>query len=382
MRMTALIAWAALSAGCEQLGARIGNWLGERPPDPPPAVSPYVLLDRDAVEKAGIATAPFDEQPVETSLVTGGRVAFDDQRVSHVFSPVNGRVTKIDVDLGQRVAKNDHLATIVSPDLGTASSDVTKADAQLLAAEHNFTRKKALRASKAASDADYEAAQDAYRQALAEKARAVQKLALLDSGGTQVSQGYELLAPIDGEVIARMTNPGVDVAGQYSNSGNAQELFTIGELDQVWVLADVYEDDIARVSEGAAVSVTSLARPGKTFEGSVDWISGSLDPTTRTARVRCTLKNPHRQLKPDMWTTVRIATPEKRAPAVPRSALVHIGEGQFVFVESGEEDGKSRYERMHVSADERVDGPFVPIVHGLLEKGMKVVVHGTEALTR
>ena len=91
----------------------------------------------------------------------------------------------------------------------------------------------------------------------------------------------------------RNINPGIEVQGQYSG-GATQELFTIGEIDKVWVLADLYEMDLARVQVGAPAAVTVVAYPDKVFEGKVDWVSGMLDPTTRTAKVRCTFDNPDR----------------------------------------------------------------------------------------
>ena len=89
-----------------------------------------------------------------------------------------------------------------------------------------------------------------------------------------VSQGYTLTSPIDGELIARAVNPGIEVQGQYGG-GTAVELFTVGELDKVWVLADVYEMDIARVKVGSKVQGKIVTYKGRVFEGTVDWVSGA-----------------------------------------------------------------------------------------------------------
>ena len=277
-------------------------------------------------------------------MATTGRVTFDDQRVAHVYSPVTGRVVSVDAALGQRLKRGAPLATIVSPSIGQWSSDLHKADADLIAAEHDFKRKTGAPRGEGRRAADYEASEDAYRQAKAEKERAEQKAHLLRRGGASaVSQGYTLTTPIDGEVIARAAQPRHRGAGAVRQRRRAVELFTVGELDKVWVLADVYEQDLARVAVGAKVTVKRLAYPDKTFEGTVDWVSGALDPATRTAHVRCVFDNPDRLLKPEMYANVRIAASQARtALAVPRSAVVHLGEQAVVYAQSGSARGRAR----------------------------------------
>jgi cobalt-zinc-cadmium efflux system membrane fusion protein len=334
-----------------------------------------VTLTPDEVKAAGIQVIPFADRPVETAIRASGRIAWDDLRVAHIFSPVTGRVTQISAGLGERVHKGAALSTIVSPDIGQWSSDMGKASADLIAAEHDFKRKRELLDLKAVARADYEASEDTYRQAKAEMDRAQQKIAMLRSGGANfVSQSFSLTSPIEGEVIARMVNPGLEIQGQYDN-GNTTELFTVGERDTMWLMSDVYEADVARVAIGAKVSVTTLAVPGKAFEGTVDWISGALDPSTRTVQVRCTLANPDKLLKPDMYATGQIVVPETDALAVPRAAVVHYGEQQVVFAQVG----PGRFARMPVKADERAEGDWVPVTHGL-EKGAMIVSSGASAL--
>src|SRR5262249_42765238 len=128
---------------------------------------------------------------------------------------------------------------------------------------------------------------------------------------------FLLRAPVAGEVIARNVNPGTEVNAQSSG-----ELFTVGSLDQGWVLAAVFEVDLPQVRVGGPVAVSVVAWPDRKFEGRIDWISGALDPATRTARVRCTLANPDRALKPEMYATAAIAVPKTRALAIPRAALL------------------------------------------------------------
>jgi cobalt-zinc-cadmium efflux system membrane fusion protein len=339
-------------------------------------------LTAEQIRVAQIETAPAAEHSVDEVVATTGRVTFDDQRVAHVYSPVTGRVSSVDAALGQRVKRGAPLATIVSPEVGQWSSDLHKADADLIAAGHDFKRKSELFAVNAVAQADYEASEDTYRQAKAEKERAEQKASLLRQGiASGVSQGYTLTTPIDGEVIARALNPGIEVQGQY-DTGNAVELFTVGELNKVWVLADVYESDLGRVASGAKVEVKVLAYPGKTFEGVVDWVSGALDPATRTAHVRCVFDNPDRLLKPEMYANVRIVASQPRtALAIPRTAVVHLGEQTVVYAQAAQRgpDGRTRFDLMPVSIDDAIEGAYVPVQHGL-EPGATIVTRGTQAL--
>ncbi len=251
MKRALFVALAAGAVGCS--GADAGtNVASEAPPD-------EVWLTPDQVKDAHIEMEPLADRPVGGVLRAAGRVTFDDLRVAHVFSPVTGRITKILAQPGQRVRKGQVLCILQSPDLGTAISDLAKAQAMLFQTEKDLKRQKELFEAHAASQRDVEAAEAAYLSAKAEMERAQRKAKLLrDAGLNTVTQEYELPSPIDGEVIMRGANPGLEVQGQYSG-GATVELFTIGELDKVWVIADVFEMDLPRVQKGNRVVVNVLA---------------------------------------------------------------------------------------------------------------------------
>jgi cobalt-zinc-cadmium efflux system membrane fusion protein len=339
----------------------------------PPAGEAW--LSQQQINDAKIVVEDVADKPVGGALVTSGKVTFDDLRVSHVFSPVTGRVTTILANPGQRVKKGQGLAVIVSPDLGTAFSDLEKAKADFDAAERDYRRQKELFENHAASQKDYETALNNFGKTKAELARAQQKARLLSRGNVDaVKQEYTVTSPIEGEVIARMTNPGVEVQGTYGG-GNAPELFTVGELDRVWVLADVFEMDLAQVKRDQRVTVKVVAYP-EIFEGHVEWVSGQLDKDSRTAKVRCAIDNPRRLLKPEMYATVSIAVAEQRALAIPRGALLRLGDQTVVFVEKGKTPrGELRFERRPIAVDEEEGGDFLPVTHGL-ERGERIVTSG------
>jgi cobalt-zinc-cadmium efflux system membrane fusion protein len=365
--MAAALAAAAAAAGCESKAAT--------PPRPEPPEG-EVWMTGDQVRDAHVHVEPVVNRPVGNEVVTSGKVTFDDLRVSHVYSPVTGRVTRILADPGQRVKKDAALAFILSPDVGNAFADLAKAQADLIAAEHDFRRQQELYQAHAGSQRDFESAQDNYRKSKAEMERARRKAALFRRAPTDdVTQGFTLRTPIEGEVITRSVNPGAEVQGQYSG-GTAVELFTIGELDEIWVMADVFEMDLGRVHMDAPVTAKVVAYPDKTFTGRIDYISGALDPTARTARVRCSIVNPLRELKPEMYATVTIGVPGKPVPAVARSAVLHISEQTVVFVQSGQaSDGRFRFARRVVAVDESEGADYVAVVRGLVP-GERVVSSG------
>ena len=339
-----------------------------------------VWLSREQLDSQQMRIGVVREEEIATTLDAPGRIAFDDLRVAHVFAPVPGRVVKIDAAPGQHVRKGDPLLEIESPDVGAALADVGKAEADLAASERELRRQRELVEAHAAAQRELEQAQNAYERARAELARAKRRADLFRTRGVdRVTQRFALRSPIDGEVIARTANPGVDVQGQLSG-GAAPELFTVGSLDSVWVYADVYEADLARVKQGAPVQVKVIAYPDRTFAARIEWISSVLDPVTRTARLRCTLANPDRALLPEMYATVSVATSARKALVVPRSAVLHVGEERVVFVQSGTtENGLLRFQRRRVVVEES-EGEQVPVVSGL-QAGDAVVVSGALLLS-
>jgi cobalt-zinc-cadmium efflux system membrane fusion protein len=340
-----------------------------------------VWLTAQQIRDAKVQVEPIGQHAVGNEIVTSGKVSFDDLRVAHIFSPVTGRVKRILAEPGERVKKGAPLAAIESPDVGNAFADYGKAQADLIAAEHDFRRQKELFEAHAGSQRDYESAEDNFGKAKAEMDRARQKARLFRGGGTDaVTQEFVLRAPIEGQVIARAVNPGAEVQGQYSG-GTAVELFTVGELDSVWVFADVFEMDLARVRKDAPVSIKVVAYPDKAFAGKVDWISDALDPTARTARVRCSLPNPGRELKPEMYATVAISVAAPSVPALPRAALLRIGDQTVVFVQNGDApDGRVKFARRIVAVNEDEGADYVPIVRGV-NRGDQVVTSGAILLS-
>jgi cobalt-zinc-cadmium efflux system membrane fusion protein len=375
-RMVAILltALVAGSAGCHRSQSPAEVAQPQRPEG-------EVWLTPQQVLDAKIEVQPIEPRDVDDTILTAGTITLDDLRTGHVFSPVTGRVITILAGLGQRVSAGAPLAVIESPDIGNAVSDVHKAQADLIAADHDVKRKKALYEAKAGPLADLEAASDTYRRAQAELERPSKKEELLRvANANTVTQQYTLPSPVGGEVLLRNINPGVEVQGQYSG-GASVELFTIGELDKVWVLGELYEMDIARVKKGAPATVRVVAYPGKVFKGTVDWVSGALDPNTRTAKVRCTFDNPDKLLRPMMYASVQISVDQEKTLAIPRNALLRLDQTTAVFLETGEGDGHVAFRKVVINVDEGEGSPWLVVRNGL-STGQKLVVNGAILLSQ
>lgn len=363
-----LISWLALLGGCSSSSA------STTVQPLPPAGEAWLSLAQ--LTEAKIDVALVAEREIAMQVKALGKVAFEDSRLQHVFSPVTGRVVKINAQLGQRVKKGDPLVTIESPDIGEASADLDKANAELVVAQRELARQKELVEANAGVRRDLEAAEAEYRKAKAETERARKKMWLLQQGGIDtITQTFVLRARIDGEVIARNVHPGMEVQGQYGG-GDSTELFTIGEADVVWVYADVFEMDIGRVQVGAPVRIKAVAHPDKVFEGKVEWVAQALDPATRTVKVRCTLSNAERLLLPEMHATVEIEADARKVLALPRAAILRMGEQSVVFVEAGEApNGGKRFERRPVVVEEADGDGWAPVKRGI-SAGERAVVSG------
>ena len=348
---------------------------------PPTAPAGEIWLTAAQNRQTQLQVEAVAEHAVGGVVQTVGRLTFDDRRVSHVFSPLNGRVTRLLVDPGQRVKAGQTLALIDSPDLGSALSDARKADAALVAADKEFARQKELYEAHAGARRDLESAEANYHVAVAERDRAQQRASSLYAPNAQgVSQGFQLKSPIAGEVIARSMNPGTEIQGQYGG-GTALELFTIGELDQLWLVADLYEVDLFRVTVGSPLEITVAGYPGNPIRAKVEWISGALDPATRTAKFRCSIPNPRRVLKPEMFAQVAIQVEPAHALAVPRSAVTRIGNQTFAYVDLGvTADGTRRFSCRPVQVDEQISGELLPVKAGL-KAGETVVTKGSMVLS-
>jgi cobalt-zinc-cadmium efflux system membrane fusion protein len=210
--------------------------------------------------------------------------------VSHLGPRTEGYATEILADLGAEVEPGDLLAVLESPEVGAVRADLTESRTVLEIAEENYARIVRLEAQGITSRRDVLDAQADLRRAEAALLRAEQELAAL---GATEGEGADFFvrAPFAGVVVERHAVRGEVV-------GPTDRMFTVAELDHLWIELDIYERDLSRVAVGQRVVVMAPAVPAKSFEGEVAYLAGILDPVRRTVDARVNVANPARDLRP------------------------------------------------------------------------------------
>lgn len=264
-----------------------------------------------------------------------GSVAYNSFQTTPVITQVGGPVSRILVSPGDVVQKGQTLLEVASPDYAQARTTFLKARDALSLAEKSYERSQDLYAHHAIAQADLQQAESTRNQAQADLQAAEQALKVLGiSDPDALAKGpasaeIPVLAPIGGEIVERLVAP-----GQVIQPG-ATQCFTISDMRTVWVLANVYQQDLGYVHPGDPVEIRTDAYPD-VFRGRISYIAPAVDPTTRTLQVRIVTDNPGERLKKDMYVTasVRAATIPK-ALAVPDAAVLRDAENMpFVYVEA------------------------------------------------
>ena len=329
--------------------------------DPPQKDQPL------AAAAATIKTVAPEYRQRATVLDTNGKVQFDEERLVRVNAPLTGRVVEVLARPGEVVEPGHRLLLLDSPDLGAAKSDYAKAVSDLERSEKAFNLARDLFEVKAISEREIRDAENDYRKAAAEKERAASRLLALGLTQAQLSNVVSredtstqivVRAPRGGVIVERNVTPGQAVT--FGQSDTPTNLFVIADLADMWVVADIYEPDVPKVRLGQVVTITLPCCPGERFEGKVSYISDSVDPQTRTVKVRAVVSNRARQLKAEMFVKAAIETGSSTVLAIPPSA-VQFEEGQpFVVIDKG----NGGYERRPVKLGNDLDG-IVEVLAGI-----------------
>lgn len=320
---------------------------------------------------AVVKTVRVESRTVEDQLAIPARVQADPARVVRVYPPAGGRLLRVNVRPGDHVRKGEPVAVLESADVAQARADYAKAKAETERTHHAFDRAKLLFDHKVLSQREYEDADANYQEARSELERASDRLRVLGAPlqGSSSNQ-VALVAPRDGVVTDLGAAP-----GELSKStDNANPICTIADLAQVWVVGDVYEKDLAVVRRGEPVDITVAAFPDRHWTGKLAVISDTLDPQTRTLKARVVLSNSQRELKPEMFATIRVRRPLQQAIVVPSSALLREGGDTAVMVETT----PGKYERRLVTVSS-VNANSAVIASGL-KPGEIVVTEGAALL--
>ncbi|MFB9862432.1 efflux RND transporter periplasmic adaptor subunit [Rufibacter immobilis] len=264
-------------------------------------------------------------QTVTHQLQLVGKVALDEKKVFKIFPLVGGNVQTVKVELGDYVQKGQVLAVIRSSEVAEFEQQRIAATSALQVAQKNLQVAQDMLQAGLLSEQDFLAAQREKNIAQAEVQRMKQIFSIYSVGkGSE----YVVKAPAAGFVVEKNVNADMQI-----RSDNDANLFTISSLNEIWVMANVFESDIAKVKEGYTAQVTTLSYPDKVFHGKIDKIFNVLDPETRTMKVRVRLDNPDFSLKPEMFANIKIEYPEDRKLlAIPAHALVFDQTKNYVMV--------------------------------------------------
>lgn len=273
---------------------------------------------------------------ITNEISLSGEVSFDENKVIKIFPRSSGQVIESRVSLGDKVQKGQVLAVIRSADVAGSYSDLSTTAADISIAKRQMENAEGLYKNGIASEREYTEAKQNYEKALAARAK-IQSMMNINGGSrTNASGTYVLTSPISGFIVEKKVN-----AGSFIRQDMGDNLFTISDLKDVWVMANVFEADIPKVKEGYPVKVTTLAYPDKVFNGKVDRVSEVLDPENKALKVRVKLENAEMLLKPEMFTRVIVTNEESnKATSIPTSAVVEESGKTYVIIYNGNCDLK------------------------------------------
>ena len=296
-----------------------------------------VPIGEEAVARAGIKTTLVTATAGTSEIRLPGVVEPNAYKQVNVTPLVSGRVTQVSAELGAHVKRGQPIAQLYSPELAEAQTKYVAARAMLEAHDRELQRTQKLVEIGAASRQELERAHAAHTSQSADLEAARSRLLLLGipadtiaglSAGKSVGSTATIVAPLDGVVTERFANVGLNV-------DPSTKLFGIVDLATVWIVADVYEKDLPRVSVGASVTTTTAAYPDQLLDGRVSYIDPQVSATTRTAKVRIEVANPRGALRLGMYATVLVRTAAPGiAVSIPRSAIQQVGDRQLVYLKS------------------------------------------------
>jgi membrane fusion protein, heavy metal efflux system len=358
MAIVCLLVW--LLAGC-----------GETKGDPKAEAPPQTKVEHE--EDVNVVQTDHPEQfpsvaatdySSTSQIVATGTVAPDVARTVPVVSLATGRVVEVKARLGDTVKKGQVLLVVQSADIAGAFSDYRKAVADEKLANTQLERAKLLYDKGAISLNDMQVAEDAEDKAKVDVENTTEHLKVLGGNVDHPSAVVNLVAPISGVITDQQITNAAGVQGLSSPNP-----FTISDLSTVWIVCDVYENDLPNVRIGETAEIRLNAYPGKILTGRISNVSPVLDPTIRTSKVRIEVANPSGILRVGMFVTATFHGQKKEThAAVPASAVLHLHDRDWVYVPAGDK----KFRRVEVTGGRQLPGNLQEIVSGV-KAGQQVV---------
>ena len=342
------------------------------------------------LKSIGVQTAGEKDEVV---LHLTGKLVWNEDVTTNVFSPLAGRVASIKGARGQAVKVGDELARITSPDFGQAQADAVKSEADLALAKRVLERTRELLKQGVLPQKELDSAENAFDDAQSERDRAVERLAVWGGRGGDVNGAFALKAPMGGVIVDRNVQPGQEVRSDQMLAGMAvvaAPLFIISDPESLWVHLDVSEQDLSNLQVGQELEIRSRAYGGQVFPGALNVIGQSLNPETRTVVAKGTVANPKRLLKAQMYVDVNVITHVPKMPQVPIKAVflregkacVFVRKSDSVFemrqVTTAAEDAGHVFVSKGLTAGEEVVSEGALVLESLLDANTSTANAGAE----
>jgi cobalt-zinc-cadmium efflux system membrane fusion protein len=359
MAAACILVW--LTAGCG--GETKGDPKAEAPPQTKVEHEEDVnLVQTDHPEQFPLVAAT--DYSSTSQIVATGTVTPDVARTVPVVSLATGRVVEVKARLGDTVKKGQVLLVVQSADIAGAFSDYRKAVADEKLANTQLERAKLLYGKGAISLNDMQVAEDAEDKAKVDVENTTEHLKVLGGNINHPAAVVDIVAPISGVITDQQITNAAGVQGLSSPNP-----FTISDLSTVWIVCDVYENDLPNVHVGETAEIRLNAYPGKVLTGRISNVSPVLDPTIRTSKVRIEVANPFGILRVGMFVSATFHGQKKEThAAVPASAILHLHDRDWIYVPAGDK----KFRRVEVVSGQQLPGNLQEIVSGV-KAGQQVV---------
>ena len=313
-----------------------------------------VRIKPEMQQLIGVEYGEATEQQLSKTILTVGRLAYDETKIARIQIRIDGWIEKVFVDFaGMLVKKGQPLFSVYSPELFSAQQELLIA-------------KKTMETLADSEFKEVSANAESLYRSTKERLRLWNitdgEIKQIETRGTPL-RALTFNSPISGFVLTRNAYPGQRIAPD-------TELYSIADLTTVWVLADIFEYEVANIHLGQTATMTLASFPGETYTGAVSYVYPGLDSTSRTLKIRLQFPNPNFKLKPDMWANVSFKIDYGRHLAIPSSAVLDSGTEQIVFVALG--DGYFEPRKIQLGAQV---GNLYAVLSGL-QRGEKIVTSG------
>lgn len=285
--------------------------------------------------KSQLSLETVQKAPVENMLEMSGKITYNEDQIVRVFALAGGYVEKITAELGDYVEKGQVLAVIRSPEITSFTSQKVMAESSLRVAEKNYQAAQALFKTGSLSEVELANARKELENAQSE----LQKInEILSIYGASSPSSFTIRAPASGFVVAKAITLNMEL-----RADDISPVYTISNIDKVWILANVYESDIPKIKTGMDAEIRVISYPKKVYKGKIDKVFNAIDPVSKTMKARITLKNNDFELKPEMFANVRIYYTENQEKlTVPSRTVIFDKNKYFVMVYKGDCDIDTR----------------------------------------